>query len=502
MSLEEIVEADGFRAWLEAEFPSAAPILTAEGRRQFLKLMGASLLLAGLSACGEESADLALPYVDQPEELVPGVPRFYATAVPFEGYVQPVLATTHAGRPTKLDGNPDHPASGGASDAFIQAAVLQLYDPDRSKAPHRDDEPATWAAFQRELIVMRRDWAARRGEGLRILTGDVTSPTLIRQLDRLRAELPGARVHLFEPVGGALRHAAMRIAFDRDVDVHYRLETCEALVCVDDDPLGPGPHQVPHARAWSQRRGELSPRESRIAMHVAECAPSLTGAVASTRLNCDASRLAVLAQALAADLGVAAAPADAPSDTERGWVSAAASELRAHRGRSLLAIGAGLPAPVQALAPLANEQLGNGGSTVWYSDPIGLRPAQGDTLADLARDISAGAVDTLVVIDCNPVYAASADLAFADLLPRARAHPCRALSRRNRAGMPLAPAAHPCARELERRTRGGWVGVHHPALGCSALQRPHRASVPRHAARRDRSRGRRAGAGHMGKYIR
>jgi MoCo/4Fe-4S cofactor protein with predicted Tat translocation signal len=419
-SLEEIVDAGDFREWIEAEFPSAAPILLAEGRRQFLKLMGASLLLAGLGACGEDRADLALPYVDQPEVMVPGVPRFYATAVPFEGYVQPVIATTHAGRPTKLDGNPDHPANGGASDAITQATVLQLYDPDRSKAPARDGEPASWAAFQRELLGMRADWTARRGEGLRILTGDVTSPTLMRQLDRLRTELPAARVHVFEPVGRGLRDAAMRQAFGRDVDAHYRLEHCEVLVSIDDDVLGTGPHQVAHGRGWAQRHGELSPRHGRMTMHVAESVPSLTGAVASRRLSCDASRLAVLAQALAAELDVSAAPADVPNESERRWVSAAAAGLRAHVGHSLLAIGANLPAPVQTLAPLVNDRLGNAGATVWYSDPIGLRPAEGSSLADLAHDIAAGAVHTLVVIDCNPVYAAPADLAFAELLPQVR----------------------------------------------------------------------------------
>jgi molybdopterin-containing oxidoreductase family iron-sulfur binding subunit len=419
-SLEEIVETGNFREWIEAEFPSAAPILLAEGRRQFLKLMGASLLLAGLGGCGQERADLALPYVNQPEELVPGVPRFYATAVPFEGYVQPVIATTHAGRPTKLDGNPDYPASRGASDAITQATVLQLYDPDRSKAPTRDGAPASWAAFQRELVAMRADWTARHGEGLRLLTGDVTSPTLMRQLDRLHTQLPGTRVHVFEPVGRALRDSAMRLAFGRDVDAHYRLENCEVLVSIDEDVLGAGPHQVAHGRAWAQRRGELSPRQGRMTMHVAESVPSPTGAVASTRFICDASRLAILAQALAAELGIAAAPADATSESERRWVSAAAADLRAHGGRSLLAIGARLAAPVQALAPLVNDRLGNGGSTVWYSDPIGLRPPEGSSLADLAHDITAGAVDTLVAIDCNPVYAAPADLGFAELLPRVR----------------------------------------------------------------------------------
>jgi len=142
-SLEEIIDQDEFRAWLTAEFPSAAAVLREPERRHVLKLMGASLLLAGLTGCGDDRVDLALPYVNSPEAMVPGVPRLYATAIPFEGYIQPVLATTHAGRPTKLDGNPQHPVSTGASDPFTQAAVLQLYDPDRSQTPLRDDVPAT-----------------------------------------------------------------------------------------------------------------------------------------------------------------------------------------------------------------------------------------------------------------------------------------------------------------------------------------------------------------------
>ena len=167
-SLEEIVDDGGFRAWLEAEFPQAAAIMPMRGRREFLKIMGASLLLAGLAGCGEERSDLALPYVNQPEEFTPGVARYYATAVCFEGYAQPVLATTYAGRPTKLDGNPDHPVTKGRSDAFMQAAVLQLYDPDRSQGPAHRATPSTWAAFERALADMRRDWIANKGKGLQL----------------------------------------------------------------------------------------------------------------------------------------------------------------------------------------------------------------------------------------------------------------------------------------------------------------------------------------------
>jgi MoCo/4Fe-4S cofactor protein with predicted Tat translocation signal len=419
-SLEEIVDQAGFRQWLEAEFPSAAAVLAQPARREMLKLMASSLLLAGLGGCGESRSDLALPYVNQPEEIVPGVPRFYASAVFLDGYAQPVLATTHVGRPTKLDGNPEHPAGGGASDPFTQAAVLGLYDPDRSQMPLYNGAPATWAAFERALVQMRQEWLAREGQGLRILSGDVTSPTLVRQLNQLVTALPRARLHFFEPVGAGERDAAMRLAFGRDAEMHYRLDRCDIVVSLDDDILGPGPRQIGQARAWSTRRGEMAPNEGRVIMHVAESAPSLTGALATTRLPCDASRLSLLAQWIAGQLGAVNAPAINLSEQERRWAERAAAALREHAGRSLLAIGAHLPAGIQALAPLVNERLGNSGATLWYSDQIRFIADPPLTLVDLARDISTGSVDTLILLDTNPVYAAPGELGFAQLLARVR----------------------------------------------------------------------------------
>jgi MoCo/4Fe-4S cofactor protein with predicted Tat translocation signal len=190
-SLEELIDEDGFRAWLAAEFPAASSMFDDPGRRQFLKLMGASLLLSGLTACsGETRSDQALPYVNQPEESIPGVPRYYATAVLFEGYAQPVIATTYDSRPTKLDGNPDHPATLGKSDPFMQSAVFDLYDPERSKIPSRQGAPSTWDAFTAEISGLKANWRERQGEGLRILTGATTSPSLIRQMAELSRQFP------------------------------------------------------------------------------------------------------------------------------------------------------------------------------------------------------------------------------------------------------------------------------------------------------------------------
>jgi hypothetical protein len=191
-------------SWIATEFPAVLPLLAAPGRREVLRAMAASLALAGLGGCGE-GAEEAIPYVQQPPEIVPGVARFFATAIVFEGYAQPVLAETHEGRPTKLEGNPQHEASGGATDAFTQAAILQLYDPDRSAAPLRNGRPATWTEFERAAFELATTLDRSRGTGFRILMGDVTSPTLIRQIEELRRRWPEMRVHSFEPVGAGWR---------------------------------------------------------------------------------------------------------------------------------------------------------------------------------------------------------------------------------------------------------------------------------------------------------
>jgi len=415
-SVEELLEEPDFRRRVEAEFPLAASMLSEPGRREFLRLMGASLMLAGLTGCGEGRSDLALPYVIQPEGETTGIPRHYATALCFEGYAQPILARTNSGRPTKLDGNPEHPATRGSSDHFMQAAVLQLYDPDRSKAPVRKGVPTTWPVFERELTSLRRHWMERQGEGLCLLTGDLTSPTLSRQLRGLLASLPKMSVFVFEPVGAGRRGEAMQAAFGRHVETHYALESCELVVSIDDDLLGPGPRQVAHARGWAQRRGEIKPGDGRVRLHLAESVPSLTGVVSTTRLPVDQSRMPVIAAAIAAGFGIDGVEPAALSTGESEWVDTAVRELKANAGRALFTCGSHLPPAVQALAPWINEQLGNVGRTVSYTEPLSFNSGPGRTLSDLARSIASGAVETLIVLDANPAYTAAASLELADLI--------------------------------------------------------------------------------------
>ena len=416
--LEELAGTEEFGRFLAAEFPALARRAPDLSRRAFLRLMGGSLALAGLAGCsGEGPPEEAVPYVNAPEALIPGRPRYYATAALFEGYAQPVLGETHEGRPTKLEGNPDHPASRGATDAFTQAAILQFYDPERSQSPTFMGRPAAWSAFATAAAPLAARLAASGGEGLRLLTGDVTSPTLLRQLDRLRERYPQARRHGFEPAGTGFRRAAARLAFGRPLELHLALDKAEAVISLEDDLLGPGPRQTVHAAGWAARRDAAAAGEGGAWLEVLESTPSLTGVVAARRRPVASGRIPHRVLALAAALGLSDRSETATAE-ERDWAAATAQALDGLRGRSLVAVGAHQPPEIQALGFAINERLGNLGATLWFSEPVAAPPDGEHSLAALAQDMEAGRVEALVVLDANPAYAAPADLRFTDLMQR------------------------------------------------------------------------------------
>lgn len=411
-SLEELVRTPDFQAALAREFPGLGPLAEAVDRRALLRVMGASLALAGLTGCKAEPDETALPYVVQPEGIVSGNPRFYATAVTLAGYALPALGKTYAGRPVKLEGNPDHPAAAGASDPFLQGALLDLYDPERSQAPRHLGQPTSWSAFDDAVAAMARDMDGRQGEGFRILTGAVTSPTLSRQIAALTQRWPKARWHAFEPVNDDLRREATGMAFGRPLETHLLLEEAEVVVSLDDDLLGPGPRQAAHHRRWSARRRAMQAGQGRCRLLVAEPVPTLTGGAAEARLVAPAQRMAAFVEAIAAGLGAEGRPG-ALSDAERGFVDRAVAALKAHPGRGLLTVGAQHPPEVQAAALLASARLGAIGTTLRLTDPITLAPPDGaQSLERLMSDMADGAVTALVVIGANPAYAAPAGLNF------------------------------------------------------------------------------------------
>ncbi|HZD51601.1 MAG TPA: TAT-variant-translocated molybdopterin oxidoreductase, partial [Woeseiaceae bacterium] len=280
-SLDEAADTPAFRRWLESELPAASAIFDAgASRREVLRTMAASVLLAGLPACEVYPPEDAVAWVEAPEYDVPGKPRYYATMVPFMGYARPVVAECHAGRPTRLDGNDRFPAGGTALDPFVQAEVLRLYDPDRSAgALQRGRRAETRTAL---ASVLRAFGQRRSGRGVYLLTGQITSPTLLRQIDALKARLPGLRWHAYESAGPD--REAEALAFGEPRDVHLHLDVCDVAVSLEADLLGPGPGQLRHAADWAarRRRGRLSGDVNRL--YVAESSPSLTGAKASRRL--------------------------------------------------------------------------------------------------------------------------------------------------------------------------------------------------------------------------
>ncbi len=276
-SLEQLADAPAFAEFIEAEFPSIAPQMD---RRRFLQVMGASMAMAGLAGCSKP--EKGVPYVLQPEKVVPGKAEWYATSVNFAGYAQPVLGRTHVGRPTKLEGNPDHPVSRGASTAIIQAAILQLYDPDRSQAPRFKGTDTTWSSFQLEASQLAERLDRDGGRGLHLLMGASSSPTLRRQLSELLARWPEARLYRHEPFEGDHYRAAER-AFGRPLETHYRFESAEWVLSFEHDWLGAGPRELAHAVRWGERKRKAAKGEGEARLLVVESVPSLTSARASWR---------------------------------------------------------------------------------------------------------------------------------------------------------------------------------------------------------------------------
>ncbi len=419
-SLDEAAAAPEFRALLRDEFPRYAAPVDAGWieRRDFLKLMGASLALAGLGGCTRQPPEKIVPYVRQPEHLALGEPLEFATAMPLGGYALGVLVESHDGRPTKIEGNPLHPASLGGSDATMQASILGLYDPDRAQVVTSAGAIRTWGAFRAALAAALAVERARRGAGLRILTETITSPTLAAGIASLLSEFPAAQWHQWEPTGRDAARAGARLAFGVPVETSYRFDQAAVVVALDADIFGSGPAHVRYARdVMRQRRGAAPSR-----LYVIESVPTITGAAADHRLPLGPADIERFARALARAVGVSAAPPPTPFTADRvpAFITALAGDLAHARGASVVIAGDAEPPVVHALAHAINGALGNLGRTVVHTDPVEAAPTdQLASLQALTAALDAGAVELLLILGGNPVYTAPADLAFGAALDKA-----------------------------------------------------------------------------------
>jgi MoCo/4Fe-4S cofactor protein with predicted Tat translocation signal len=427
-SLEELAETEEFNEFLRREFPdNAAEWNDPVGRRQFLRLMGASLALAGLTACTRQPAELIVPYVRKPEEIVPGKPLYFATAMPLGGVATGVLVESHEGRPTKIEGNPDHPASLGATNAFAQASILGLYDPDRAQTITNYGEIRPWSSFVAELLAALSEQSMSAGAGLRLLTETVTSPTLADQLRRLLKDFPAARWHQYEPAGSDGARMGAQLAFGRPVNTIYHFDKADVILSLDSDFLSCGPASLRYAREFTAKRRLEGGNSEMNRLYVVESTPSNTGAIADHRLPLLPSQIERLARTLAARLGALPESAPGADYTANGdWITALINDLQKARGRSIVIAGDYQSPAVHALAHAINHTLGNVGTTVTYTDPIEAYPDQEqavdhiNSLRELVQDMDAGRVELLIIVGGNPVYTAPADLNFAEALKKVK----------------------------------------------------------------------------------
>jgi MoCo/4Fe-4S cofactor protein with predicted Tat translocation signal len=412
-SLEELAGSPAFQEALHREFPKgASEWVDSVSRRGFLKVMGASMALAGMTGCVRLPLEPIVPYVRQPEDVIPGRPQFYATAMTLGGYASPLLVESHLGRPTKIEGNDKHPASLGGTDIFAQAHVLGLYDPDRSQSVVSMGDQRSWQSF---LTAIRGPLGAQKalqGAGIRILTPTISSPTLADQLRNFLKIYPQAKWHVYEPVNRDNVLEGAKLAFGQPVETRYDFEKADVIVSLDADFLYAGfPGNVRYIRDFAKRR---NPDGKMNRLYVIESTPTTTGAKADHRWPMEAWIVGEVAKALTAAAG-ADPGGHAPPKVDEA--SAVAADLVARRGESIVVPGDHQFPAVHALAHAINAALGNVGKTVFYTDPVDANPVnQTESIKDLVSDITAGKVDLLVVLGGNPAYDAPADLDFASVL--------------------------------------------------------------------------------------
>jgi molybdopterin-containing oxidoreductase family iron-sulfur binding subunit len=417
-SLEELADTDEFQTFLHNEFPHGVeecqdPV----SRRTFLKLMGASMALAGLTGCYTgplQPEEKIIPYVVPPPEYIPGIPLFFASTMPFGGYGRGVVVESHEGRPTKIEGNSKHPASLGSTDLFTQASLLHLYDPDRSQRFLQQGNVSNWEECVAAIAP------SGNGAGLRILTGSMTSPVFAHQLNALLEKYPSIQWHQYEPLNRDNIREGAKKAFNDYVETIYDFSKADIVVSLDADFLVNGPGAITYARQFANRRrvrheDPEHPNNNMNRLYVVESVPSVTGMNADHRLPMRADQVEDVARVIAKDLGVDVGSASTTAPAL--WLEAIVEDLKTHEGASIIIAGEQQPAELHALVHAMNDALGNVGKTIFYTDPVEIEPVnQVESITSLVSDMQSGTVDTLIIVGGNPVYDAPADLDFVGAL--------------------------------------------------------------------------------------
>ena len=429
-SLSERAGSPAFQESLLREFPDdASEPPAAFSRRGFLGILGATAALASMTGCRRPEEKI-LPYAHAPEEIVPGRPLHYATAFAFHGTAFGLLVESHGGRPTKIEGNPRHPESLGATGLYAQASVLDLYDPDRSQHPTEKGAARTWEEAAAFLGQLGTQLKARGGKGLAVIVDGQRSPTLAAALADLQRELPAAKVVRWEPFSRRNAREGARLAFGKPLDSVRDTAKAKVLVALDSDFLHAEGSHVKGARGFAEGRSDARVAPGKMnRLYAVESNFSVTGASADHRLRLQSRQIPAFAFALAAELGkqgldlgdlTAAAGAKGKLSPEAAkWAASIAKDLLANKGASLVVLGDRQPAAAHAVVHLVNAALGNVGATVSHVAPFDDLADGATALVELAKSFGS-AIDTVVVLGGNPVFDAPADAGFARALGAAK----------------------------------------------------------------------------------
>ena len=449
-SVDELADTAEFQAAVEREFPHAAQEwVDPVSRRGFMKLMGASLALAGLAGC-----------VKQPEDLILGKPMYFATAHPFVTGAVPLLVKSDQFRPIKIDGNPEHPYNQGSSDPFTQGTLLDLYDPDRSQHVTYRGENREWAEFAQELRL--KVAGTKDGTGIYFLSSTITSPTLARQWKAVQAAYPKATLVQYDP-------AIAGTSVANGTSVQYSLADADVIVSLDADFLSgasyPGFHKLVGDYAARRKDPEKLNR-----LYAIESTPTTTGLKAEHRLGLRASEIPAFAAELAKAVGANGAEGTGYNwtDEQKKFLAALAKDLKAHAGKSAVIPGLYQDPSVEVLALAINTALGNVSKTVLVPHEPAI-PLPSDQIADfkaLVADMNAGKVDWLVILNANPIYSAPADLEFAAAFDKAKmvAHLGSHLDETGQISHWHIPAAHYLESWSDARAYDGTVSIVQPLI--------------------------------------
>jgi len=425
-SLEQLAKTPEFEAFLHREFPEG----TAEGgatfsRRNFLTLMGASLALAGLTSC-RRPVEKIIPYVIAPEEIIPGIPLYYATSMPFGTEAIGLVVENHEGRPTKLEGNPKHPHSLGKANTFAQAAILDLYDPDRSQSVLYRGAEKSWSEFLTAWKALIKEYESSDGEGLAILSESFASPTLARLKKAFRQRFPKARWATYEPVSDENILSGVNIAVGEICHPVYHFEEARVILSLDSDFLQLEHDNIRNAAGFADGRRVITQDDEMNRLYVVESAMTITGGMADHRYRLQSRRIGAFTAALALELttrdvpvsGVEALGAYTHHPFDEKWLGALADDLIRNAGRSLVVAGRRQPAEVHALALAINSALNNINRTVEYYPPGDIEMSRQEDLIALVQAANSGDVTSLVILGGNPVYNTPVDLAFKEAIDK------------------------------------------------------------------------------------